>query len=45
MTTSEINALFIKEINEYFASRGLPPPQYVDLTGQGKLEPRKTAGA
>jgi hypothetical protein len=45
MTTAEISALHKKEINEYFASRGLPPPQYVDFTGQGKLKPRKAVRA
>jgi hypothetical protein len=26
---------------DLFSSLGLPPPQYVDLSGQGKLKPRQ----
>jgi hypothetical protein len=44
MTTAERSAFHKKKINESFASIGLPPPEYVDLTGQGKLKPRKTVG-
>jgi hypothetical protein len=44
MTEKEKDARSKKKIDEYFASIGLPPPQYADLTGQGKLKPKKVVG-
>ena len=40
MTVEEKKALRKKAVNDLFSSLGLPPPQYVNLTGQGKLKPR-----
>jgi hypothetical protein len=45
MTEEEKETQSKKRIGEYFASIGLPPPQYVDFSGQGKLKPGKTVGA
>ena len=44
MTIAEINALFKKQIDESFARQGLPPPQYVDRTDFGKIQPKKAVG-
>jgi len=41
MTAAEMSALFKKDIDECFARLGLPPPQYVDYTGRGKIKPEK----
>jgi hypothetical protein len=38
MTVNEITAYHKKEIDEYFSNLGLPPPQYADLSGQGRID-------
>ena len=43
LTVEEKAALFNKNAAEFFASLGLPPPKYVNLSGQGKLKPRVAA--
>ncbi|WP_461248967.1 hypothetical protein, partial [Treponema sp. R6D11] len=40
MTVEERSAMHKENANAFFASLGLPPPQYVNMTGQGKLKPR-----
>jgi hypothetical protein len=40
MTVEEEAAYHRKKTEKLFADFGLPPPQYVDLSGQGKLKPR-----
>jgi hypothetical protein len=45
MTVAEKTALHEKNANAFFASLGLPPPKYVNLTGQGKLKPRAAVNA
>jgi hypothetical protein len=37
MTVEEEAEYHRKKADELFASLGFPPPQYVDLSGQGKL--------
>ena len=44
LTVEEKEARRKKRIDECFSNLGLPPPKYVNLTGQGKLELRVTAG-
>jgi len=44
MTVEERAAMHKENSNAFFASLGLPPPKYVNLTGQGKLKPRALAG-
>jgi hypothetical protein len=41
MSFEEKTALHRKRTEAMFASLGLPPPQYVNLSGQGKLKPRQ----
>ena len=45
MTTAERSAYHKENITAFFSSLGLPPPQYVNMTGQGKLKPRTATGA
>jgi len=40
MSAEEIEAYNKKCVTDLFASIGLPPPKYVNLTGQGKVKPR-----
>jgi hypothetical protein len=40
MTSAEKAAYHKRNAAALFSSLGLPPPQYVDLSGQGKLKPR-----
>ena len=40
MTATEKAAYNKKCVADLFAGVGLPPPEYVDRTGQGKLKPR-----
>jgi hypothetical protein len=40
MAPAEKATLHKRNTDAFFASLGLPPPQYVNLTGQGKLKPR-----
>ena len=40
MSFEEKEALHRKKTDAMFASLGLPPPKYVDLSGQGKMKPR-----
>ena len=40
MTAVEKEAYNKKCVADLFASVGLPPPKYVNRTGQGKLKPR-----
>jgi hypothetical protein len=44
MTTAELAAYHKQNIAVFFSSLGLPPPQYVNMTGQGKLKPREAVG-
>jgi hypothetical protein len=37
MSVAEKAALHKKNASTFFSSLGLPPPQYINLTGQGKL--------
>jgi hypothetical protein len=41
MTTAEEAEYHRKKTADLFAGLGLPPPQYVDLSGQGRLKPRQ----
>ena len=43
MSTAERAAYNKKSVTDLFVSFGLPPPQYVNMTGQGKLKPRAAA--
>ncbi|MDR0474172.1 MAG: hypothetical protein LBH43_10940 [Treponema sp.] len=43
MTTAERTAYHKQNIAGFFSSLGLPLPQYVNMTGQGKLNPRAAA--
>ena len=40
MSAAEKAAYHKQGAADLFASLGLPPPKYVNLTGQGKLKPR-----
>ena len=40
MSYEEKVAFHRKKTDAMFASLGLPPPQYVNMAGQGKLKPR-----
>jgi hypothetical protein len=40
MTTAQKSEYLKKNTLAMFASMGLPPPQIVNLSGQGKLKPR-----
>jgi hypothetical protein len=40
MTSAEKAAYHKRNAAALFADLGLPPPQYVNLSGQGKLKPR-----
>jgi hypothetical protein len=40
MSAAEIAAYNKKCVTDLFASIGLPPPKYVNLSGQGKVKPR-----
>jgi hypothetical protein len=40
MSASEKSAYHKQGATALFVSLGLPPPKYVNLSGQGKLEPR-----
>ena len=42
LTVEEEEALHKKNADAFFASLGLPPPKYVNLSGQGKLKPKNT---
>jgi hypothetical protein len=44
MTIAERSAYHKKNITDLFAGLGLPPPQYVNMTGQGKLKPKTAIG-
>ena len=39
MTTADRSTLHKSNAHAFFASLGLPPPQYVNLTDQGRLKP------
>jgi hypothetical protein len=41
MSFEEQTAFHRKRADAMFASLGLPPPEYVNLSGQGKLKPRQ----
>lgn len=41
MTAVEEAEYHKQKTNQLFSSLGLPPPQYVDLSGQEKLQPRQ----
>jgi hypothetical protein len=41
MTTAERSAYLRKKTEAAFAQYGLPPPEFVDFAGQGKLKPRQ----
>jgi hypothetical protein len=43
MSTAEEADYHRKKTEDLFSSLGLPPPQYIDLSGQGKLKPRQPA--
>ena len=45
MTEAERVAYRKRDTAAFFADLGLPQPQYVNFTGQGKLEPRAALGA
>jgi hypothetical protein len=40
MTAAEETEYHRKKTEKLFAGFGFPPPQYVDLSGRGKLKPR-----
>jgi hypothetical protein len=42
MTFEEKSAFHRKNTDAIFASLGLPPPEYVNLSGQGRLKPKET---
>jgi hypothetical protein len=42
MTVAEETEYHRKQAEKLFAGFGLPPPQYADLSGQGKLKPHQT---
>ena len=44
MTTAERAAYSKQSVATFFDSLGLPPPEYVNLTGQGRLKPETVAG-
>jgi hypothetical protein len=41
MTTAERSAYLRKKTEAAFAQYGLPPPEFADFAGQGKLKPRQ----
>ncbi|GHU63521.1 hypothetical protein FACS189445_6740 [Spirochaetia bacterium] len=41
MTLEEKASYHRRNATDLFASQGLPLPQYVNLSGQGKLKPRE----
>jgi hypothetical protein len=41
MTTAERSAYLRKKAEAAFAQYGLPPPEFVDFAGQGKLKSRQ----
>ena len=41
MSFEEKATLRKRKADAMFASLGLPPPEYVNLSGQGKLEPKE----
>jgi hypothetical protein len=44
MTTAEQAEYNKQKIAAFFSSLGLPPPKYVNLSGQGKVKPKAAAG-
>jgi hypothetical protein len=44
MTASEEAAYHKKNIDALFSSKGRPSPQFVNLSDQGKLQPRVSVG-
>jgi len=44
MAIEERSAYHKQNIAAFFSSLGLPLPQYVNMTGQGKLTPRAAIG-
>ncbi|MDR0656065.1 MAG: hypothetical protein LBG22_07095 [Treponema sp.] len=45
MTTGEEAEYLKKKAEDLFAGLGLPPPRYVDFSGQGKLMPHPMVSA
>jgi hypothetical protein len=41
MTAAEEAEYHKQKTNQLFSNFGLPSPQYIDLSGQGKLKPRQ----
>jgi hypothetical protein len=41
MATAERSAYLRKKTEAAFAHYGFPPPEFVNLSGQGKLKPRR----